>query len=426
MKKNKYVALVLAGICACIMGGCGSDASPKIYGGRDVPYIPTTEREEESSGEEDYDIRDLAMVLRVDTENMQIVLRSLQDGEKYLLTYSGACDVTDKYGDIMAMSRINKGEIVDAYYRNESSELVRLNISSEAFSKTQVTDFTCDEAENVFAVKGEKYLFDETLLVMSQGREIALSEIADVDVLTVRGVGKYIYSIDVTAGHGYIKIDKADYFEGGILEIGSKMMLLITKDMRITAPEGTYKVTATIDGNGGSKEVTVNRGEEIRLSLTELQGEAVRYGSYSFEIVPEDAVLQIDGKETNYEGLVNLTYGSHKIQVTADGYDSYSATIVVDSVFESLTIDLEQTEEEKDTEKKEKDDYLIYIDAPQDAEVYFDGVYKGVAPVSFEKSSGTHIITLRCTGYETKMYTLEISSKEEDVHFVLPDMLKVE
>ena len=56
----------------------------------------------------------------------------------------------------------------------------------------------------------------------------------------------------------------------------------------------------------------------------------------------------------------------------------------------------------------------IYIDAPETAEVYFDGIYKGIVPCSFIKESGTHVITLRKDGYETRTFTVTIDNSAEN------------
>lgn len=427
MKKNRYGFIMIAVLSACIISSCSGEKPDRIHKGNEILHIPeTTPVQETTKDDVKYDAKDMAVVINVDTDNKQIVLKSLQDGEKYMLTYSGACDVTDKYGDIMAMSRVDRGEIVEAYYINTDNKLTRLHISDEAFEYKKVTDFKFNSEKKIITVKDTKYTYDENLVITSEGNDIDISEIADVDILTVKGNGKKVDSIIVTSGHGYIKLGNIDYFQGGIIEIGRKQMMLITEDMYITAPEGTYNITATIDGKGGTKEITVKRNEEIRLNLTDFQEEAMRYGSYSFDITPEDAILKIDGEKKDYTGLIELPYGEYDIEVTADGYESFSTTIQVDSVFDSLTIDLTEIVkgEDETTTETEEEKYLIYVDAPKKTQVYFDGKYMGVAPISFEKKTGSHIITLRRSGYETKMYTFDISSDNQDVHYVLPDLTK--
>lgn len=435
MKRINIIALVFITICA-VLSGCSGDKEPSIHNGNDIPRLPTTVNvEEETSDTIDYDIKDTALVLSVDTENMHIVLKSFTDDEKYILNYTGGCDIRNEYGDLIAMSQIEKGEIVDAYYINSKNKLTRMIISPDAYEYNRITEFVYNETDMTCEIKGETYTFDDSLIVMSNGAQIDLSDIEPVDVLTLKGIDKKLNSIIVTSGHGYINLTNTDYFEGGIIEVGKKMMLVITEDMQIVAPEGTYNIMATYNGQGGFKEVTIKRDSEISLSLTEFQDDAKRYGSYSFDIIPTDAILLIDGNETSYDDFVEMTYGTHTIQVSAEGYETYNATIVVDSVYESLTIDLtmqtvteDDTEDETDADEAEDEalDAQIRVDSPVDAEVYFDGVYKGVAPVNFKKESGTHVITLRRSGYEAKMYTLEIADDDKDVNIVLPELEEIE
>lgn len=431
MRKIKISTLALIAICVVVFVGCSKEKDPSIKNGNEIPRLPTTTSavEEESTDNIEYDVKDTALVLNVDTENMQVVLKSFTDDEKYILSYTGACDVKNEYGDIIAMSQIEKGEIVDAYYINSKNKLTRLLISSEAYEYNRITGFEYNETDMTCTIKGETYTYDDSLIVMSNGAQIDISDIELVDELTLKGLDKKLISIIVTSGHGYINLTNTDYFEGGIIEVGTKLMLVITEDMRITAPEGTYNVMATYDGQGGFKEVTIKRDSEISLSLSEFQDEAKRYGNYSFDIFPADATLTVDGSEVSFDGFVEMAYGTHKIKVSAEGYNDYTATIVVDSVYESLTIDLTMqtvTEEEDDTDETELSDAQISVDSPVDAEVYFDGVYKGVAPVSFEKESGSHVITLRRSGYEAKMYTLEITDDDKDVNIVLPELEEIE
>lgn len=418
--------------------GCSGEKKKPIQKGRDMIKITTKEPEETTQEDENlsYDVKDLAVVLSVDLESSQIILKSLQNNEEYVLQYNGACDITDKYGDIIAMSQIEDGEIVDSYYINANAKLVKLHISEKAFEYKKVSKFHYSEEDKIFEMRDSKYSFDDSLVVTSDGADIELSEVSDIDELTVKGIDKKVCSIIVTKGHGYIKLDKTDHFVGGILELGREKMVLITDDMLVTAPEGTYKVTATVGGVGGTKEITVNRDEEIRLKLTDFQDEAKRYGSYSFEISVEGATLYVDGRKTDYTSLVELPYGSHEIKVVAEGYKTYKETILTDEVFETKTIDLEGEDSSSETnddddgsetispeESADKKNQLIYIDAPADAQVYFDGTLKGVAPVSFDKVTGTHLITLRREGYGTKMYTIEVADNGDDIHFVLPDMV---
>ena len=68
--------------------------------------------------------------------------------------------------------------------------------------------------------------------------------------------------------------------------------------------------------------------------------------------------------------------------------------------------------------------YKVYIDNPAGAEVYLDGNYIGVCPVSFQKTSGMHVITLRKSGYETRSYTISVDNEKRDASYSFVELDK--
>lgn len=65
----------------------------------------------------------------------------------------------------------------------------------------------------------------------------------------------------------------------------------------------------------------------------------------------------------------------------------------------------------------------IHVEAPVGASVYLDGVFQGVAPISFPKTNGEHTIVLKQNGYETKTYTVNISENQTDSHYSYPALV---
>ncbi len=66
----------------------------------------------------------------------------------------------------------------------------------------------------------------------------------------------------------------------------------------------------------------------------------------------------------------------------------------------------------------------IYIDEPSGAEVYFDGNYIGMIPVSVAKMAGNHEIILKKAGYETKSYRINIDWESTDLKYEFPALVK--
>ncbi len=66
----------------------------------------------------------------------------------------------------------------------------------------------------------------------------------------------------------------------------------------------------------------------------------------------------------------------------------------------------------------------MYIDSPEGAEIFMDGLYVGIAPSSTIKpDAGAHVITLSKNGYKTKSYTVMISDDDRDVTLSFSEMI---
>jgi len=66
----------------------------------------------------------------------------------------------------------------------------------------------------------------------------------------------------------------------------------------------------------------------------------------------------------------------------------------------------------------------VKVNAPVDAEVYVDGSYVGLAPTSFPKKAGSHVISLRKNGYQTRSYTIQVDEEEKDMELSFSELVK--
>lgn len=167
-----------------------------------------------------------------------------------------------------------------------------------------------------------------------------MSEISNQDELIVRGNENTVYSIEIIKGHGYVTLSNAEYFENGVVMIGSRIARKVVEDMIIEVPEGEYILEITKDGVGGSKNISVEKNEETRVDVGSLKGEAREKGSIRFMIEPSDAVLYIDGEQTDYKDLVKLNYGAYKLKVKAENYVTYSGDLLVSENYQKREIQL--------------------------------------------------------------------------------------
>ena len=154
------------------------------------------------------------------------------------------------------------------------------------------------------------------MLFRSDGKAIDMMEINPQDVLTVRGSGYHVYSVVKTQGHGYIRLAHYKDFIGGMIEVGSDMILPLTKNMLITIREGTYKVILSKNHSTAVKNVTVHSGREVTLDFSEYKPADSHVGVITFDIAPAGADLTINGTAVGYSKPIALAYGVYQIQVS--------------------------------------------------------------------------------------------------------------
>lgn len=485
MKRKIYVMLQLC-IFVMIFTGC-SGANKSTSAGLQTQVKSDNVSEDEKANA----TKDTAVVISVDTENGIVNLQSVSTWQDMMLNFTGGCDVQDKYGEIMSMTQLKGGEVVEIRYQPSKAKLYSLQISDTAWEYKGVKGPEIDEIERRMVINGKNYKFDNNLVIISEGESAMLMDINEADTLIVRGIDKEVCSLYVDKGHGYVRLQDEEYFLDGYVTIGQELVKKVTAGMILVVPEGSYNLNIQKNGIGGTKNITVNRNQETTVDVGDLKGAEIEQGAVKFNLTPKEAVLYIDGVRVNHNELLTLKYGKHKIVASADGYNVYSGTLKVQSVLKEIDITLQSSDGDSDSatvtpkadvtpgatvtpqvtlspsstgivtpgldltpivtpqvnivsagEEGTNDTPMageaanessdtsgntgsskIQVTAPAGAEVYLDGNYMGLAPVSFHKASGTHTITLRKDGYKTKSYTVSIDDNSEDTTYTFSDMV---
>ncbi len=379
------------------------------------------------TGPGSYDSADTAVIADINTNEKTITFFNLIVHKNYTLSYDGTTVFTDKYGESLSLGQLNPGDIVDVTFLKSKKLLTTLSLSADAWSNANVGRYTIDSATHSITIGNDVYKLTDETKIFSDGEEMEMIDLNAVDVLTFNGIGTTVHSIVVEKGHGYLRLSGDENFWGGWIEIGQNTIQTITEDMLLVVPEGSYQVTITITGGGGTKNVTIRRNEEVTLDISDLEIEEVKYGTVVFSLTPSNATLYIDGELVDTSMPVTLEYGIHQMIAKAEGYDTVTRYLKVAE--ESAGIDIilekegaEQEDDGEDTTVSSGDAVTtgypqVYIDSPIGAEVYVDGNYVGISPVSFKKEEGTHVITFRLSGYETRSYTISVDGEKKDVTF---------
>ena len=276
-----------------------------------------------------FDSADTAVVAQIDMDEKNITLKNMEKKRQYTLGYDGTTFFYDKYGKVISVTQLQKGEVVDITFFKERKRLNTLQISGDAWVHKNMDEYKLNEEKFQAEVGSAVYAYSEDTVVIADEKQGELIDINPVDILTFRGVGSDVYSIVVEKGHGYVRLKNEEYFYDGWIEIGKKTIQRVTENMLLTVPEGKHQVIISNKGTSGVKQIEIRRNMELELDVGDLKGEDPKYGTVVFTITPEDATLYLDGDKTEYGSPVRLEYGIHQMIVMAEGYETISQYLKV-------------------------------------------------------------------------------------------------
>lgn len=430
-RKRALTGILLLASVIGLMTACGQwTGGPSGQSGTSVPQDSGGEQQGTGfvvAGPHSYDSADTAVLVKKDSKEGTVTLLNLDVGRTYTLSVDGTSNLYDKYGEAVSLEQIVLGDIVDVTFLRSKKRLNTMQVSPSSWVNASASRYEIDLQRREVTIGEDVYKLTGDTIYLSQGMRIEAMDLNPADVLTFKGIGSSILSINVERGHGYLRLKNNENFIDGYMEIGQYSMRRIEEDMLLTVPEGSYQVNISKRGGGGTKEVTIRRGEETVLDIGDLEVPEIQYGTVLFTLNPSQAKLYIDGEKVDPSEPVTLEYGIHQLIVRANGYQTTTTYIRVAQPSGGLDITLDAVDNVDDDDDQEEKDklaqYKVFVDAPENAEVYLDGNYVGIAPMSFAKSAGSHIITLRRSGYETRSYTVSIDSEYKDVTFSFAELV---
>lgn len=421
----RLVALFLMASLLVAVPGCsnnGSNRESNIIPGSSIlppPKKPVTDASVTASDE----IVIKGVLTELDTDNKKMHFVDIEDNVEYEVPYNGGTDIQNKYGTIIAAATMELGEIYNVTCDSKGTAKTIYG-ASDSWERDGITGLEIDEKNKTLTVGALQWNYVSYTSVISGDEKISIASLVSQDEVTVRGIDKTVYSVSLDKGHGYLKLTGIDSFIGGYVSVGKQQLLQVTSDMVITAQEGSHNIELQNGSLRAEKMVTVEKNQEASLDFSEYIKPAVQNGAVKFLITPEDAILTIDGKETDYSDIVNLSYGTHKITVKASKYVTYTENYTVKTAYETKIIDLTSSDSTKaSTASGDTESYNVKVTAPVGATLYVDSAYVGIIPCTFKKKAGNRIVTLSKSGFSTVSYTISIADEKGDVTYAFPDMV---
>lgn len=182
----------------------------------------------------------------------------------------------------------------------------------------------------------------------------------------------------------------------------------------LTLYTGNHNIAVTYPGyNTWSSNVYVGAGtsQTVMAQLT-----TAVYGTFTITSAPAGASVYMD---SNYQGMtdatgrfnsVSVTSGNHLIKVTAKGYNDWMNTIYIQANT-NTNIPVSMTPSGINPTPTPAPGGIQIVSAPSNAEIYIDNIFRGYSPLTLnDLSAGQHAVTLKLSGYQDYLSTVQIAS----------------
>lgn len=336
----QYMICVVFLLALVMLSGCGKET---VDDG--MTYFHHSIADQTEADTQETQQQEVYLITGIDQTEESLRLYRYANGMEYRFYYGTGTQFFDKYGNRSTMAAFPLGSLVTIGEQTLDGTLSEVQLSDEAWVYEDITRFSVNEEKNMLMIADRKYRYKDNTYVFSGDEKVDMTGIRQGDTLTVVGIDKQILSVNITTAQGTLALKNTSLFEGSFLQLGKKIFTEITPDLTLQVPEGKYTLTVANNGWGGSKKIKIKRGKTTTVDLNELKGEGPQYGKIKFSIDVEDALLLVDGKQTETGKTLKLTYGSHDVTVYADGYDVWKRNLYVNSPEATIIIKLKDEED---------------------------------------------------------------------------------
>lgn len=351
-KAHKYDRLAKAGklfLCFCavilVFASC-TQSAPQGNVSYRTPGTPAASADASGSATNTSSLNKVYIIEENDRKNDKLTVMNVVSLQEFRYPYTVLTEFLDKYGDTASVDDFKPGMPITFDAGGRYGTLITVQKSDSLWERDDVTNYSFDESQEMMKIGNTEYHLPTTALFLDGNTITSLDDIeTGVDSLRVVGNDKEIVSVAVDKGHGYLTLTDTKLFDGSLIEIGTTDIEEVSDGKSIALPVGTYNVTIANNGWGGTKKVRIKKNVDSYLSLDSMKGSGPKKCRLTFEIGVKGAKIYLDGKEVRKNKEMSVNYGDHNLTVVADGYDTWSRTLVVNSKKATIALDISDSKE---------------------------------------------------------------------------------
>lgn len=327
----------------------------------------------------------VGVIKNIDYEKGNFDILNFSEDITYNLQYKPSTLYYDKFEAPLVISEIEIGDVVECSF-DEGKKINYIKESASEFAYKNVTGAKI--VNNMLEYNNKLYDISPLVIVVNNGAQYDIEKIAPLDIITFKGNTNTVYYINIEKGMGNVLFKNVPELSNITVEIDRDIFKPLVNLDKINLAEGKHKIVIKSDNIVPYiKEIDIQTGVETVVDLVNLKRNE---GTLIINANVEDYALFIDGKQTDINNSIKLSYGTHNLKFVKENYQNLESNVDINKPTNTITATLERIE---------KAGKLTISSNPENAEMFIDNAFVGYTPMTYKLPYGSHNITIKKDGY---------------------------
>lgn len=358
----------------------------------------------------------------------EIVGYDIKNKSTFNKSISDTARVNDAYGNVMPITQIKVGDIVEVDYQNGKDSVVAVGKSVDVQSFKKISGVTVDKTTQQIKIGGTNYAYtDETMVLNADGSASDIGKIGPFDIVNIQELDDIVWSITIDKASASINMVDLPT-QNGQIEIDNSRLIQfkdITEPIKIIP--GEHKIVIKMEGYVTiTDQLSMSSGQVYEMSLGNAE---IAYTTVSPYISAKisDYIIKIDGNSYGPGDEIKLQQGNYEVEVIADGYEKWVRQVNLSKDVYKLSVALIPIEEESleentnttsTNEALNNSRTIVLNTSPSGAKVYINGAYSGETPYTVTLNNGSYNMLFEKTGYMVYSTTILLDNSNDQNAFL--------
>lgn len=359
----------------------------------------------------------LGIITAIDSANQVFAIQNVNTRQSSAYMVQTGTDLRGTFNQALIFSEFSVGDFVDVTHIEETINLTRLALSTDASVwDGRFTGLEINHQNNTLLVDGQVFAFNTDTMVFNEGAPYSLDQLHPLSIVLMRGVGNTVWYIESIQGFGTLRVIGSENIMGGFLEIGREGTIPLGEDVspldqELDVTSGVHRLVIHGDNIATeTRDIIIQNGELYYLDLSDIE---ITHGHLHVHINQASAILTLNGMPLGLDEPVRLPFGQYRIIAQAPGYVAFDDLVDFEYHGQSLTIVLipePLTGAGNGSNESIVTGRVEIRTEPAGAYVFIDNVLVGISPVITHVELGQRHVVVQMDDFHATHMAIMVSN----------------